>query len=153
MAYRPSAVYDWLLFIHIVGAFALVAAMVVYWAAVLATRGEDPATRSPLADALMRPANVLVIAGITITLVFGVWLAIHVDGYELWDPWILVSLVLWAIGAGTGQRSGTHFTAAAEALTEGERFAGRRRAIVLLSVSTAAVLAVLMLMIFKPGGA
>ena len=140
-----------MLFIHVAGAFALVSAMVAYTAAVVATRGDDPATRSAVADALLRPANVLVIVGITVTLVFGVWLAIYVDGYELWDAWILASLVLWAVGTGTGQRSGTDLNAAAKASSESERRARRRRGVLLHTISSASVLVILILMIFKPG--
>ena len=143
--------YDWLLFIHVAGAFALVAAMVVYWALVVESWRDDPADQGPLAAALMRPAAVLVAAGLLLTLVFGIWLAIYLDGYELWDGWILASLVLWALGTGAGQRSGTLFARAAEHETESGRFALRRQAVVLHAASSAAVLAVLALMIFKPG--
>ena len=37
-------------------------------------------------------------------LIFGVWLALNVDGYELWDTWIIIALVLWIIGAAAGGR-------------------------------------------------
>ena len=39
------------------------------------------------------------------TLVFGVWLALYVDGYELWDGWILAAIVLWAIATELGRRA------------------------------------------------
>jgi hypothetical protein len=32
--------------------------------------------------------------GLTGTLVFGVWLAISLDGYEPWDGWVIVAFVL-----------------------------------------------------------
>ena len=136
--------YDWLLFFHVAAAFALVAALIAYWAAVLATAGGD----HPAAAAVTRPANVLVVVGSLLTLVFGIWLAIDNDAFEVWDGWIVASIVLWAIGVGTGQRSGVLFARAGEAADAPTM---RQRAIVLHAVSSAAVLLVLVLMIFKPG--
>ena len=33
------------------------------------------------------------------------WLAIDIDGYELWDGWILAAIVLWAIATELGRRA------------------------------------------------
>src|SRR4051812_23658556 len=38
------------------------------------------------------------------TLVFGVWLAIDLDGYDLLDGWILAALVLWFVASGAGSQ-------------------------------------------------
>ena len=97
--------YELLLLLHVLAAFALVAALVLFWTMTvvgLAGAAEGEALSAPLA----RPAGVLVAVGAIFTLVFGVWLAIYVDGYELWDGWILASLILWAIGGATGERAG-----------------------------------------------
>lgn len=51
----------------------------------------------------------LVIAGTLGTLVFGIWLAIERDEYQVWDGWILAALVLWAIAAETGRRGGVPY--------------------------------------------
>ena len=42
-------------------------------------------------------------------IIFGVWLAIYLDAYQLWDGWILASLVLWAIGGWAGGQAGRAF--------------------------------------------
>jgi hypothetical protein len=34
------------------------------------------------------------------TLVLGIWLAIYVDGYEVWDGWIIAAIVLWLVATG-----------------------------------------------------
>lgn len=34
--------------------------------------------------------------GLVGLLVFGVWLAIDLDSYEIWDAWIIIAIVLWA---------------------------------------------------------
>ena len=51
---------------------------------------------------LSRVATAMVIAGTLGTIVFGVWLAISIDGYELWDGWIIAAIVLWASPASWG---------------------------------------------------
>ena len=148
---RPLTFYEWLLFLHVAGAFALVAALVAYWALVLATGRTEPANERDLMNALGRPAAVLVTAGLALTLVFGVWLAIYVDGYELWDFWILAALALWGVGTETGRRAGNLLTSASAAASGDERTGLRRRGVLLHAASSTAVLLVLILMIFKPG--
>jgi uncharacterized membrane protein len=139
---------DWLLFFHVISAFSLVAALTVFWTLVLAGR-ERSVLPGETAEAIARPANVLVIIGTLGTVVFGIWLAIKIDGYELWDGWILASLILWAISSGLGQRSGVAFMRyskggpdAEQAWREGLRFH---------SATSVIVLVILILMIWKPG--
>jgi hypothetical protein len=90
-----------------------------------------------------RSAGILVGAGLGLVLVFGIWLAIDVDGYELWDPWILASLVLWALSGWVGGRAGQAF----ERDPVGQRQAGIR----FQTASSVAILVILVLMIWKPG--
>jgi uncharacterized membrane protein len=138
--------YEFLLLLHVLAAFALVAALVLFWTmTVVGLTGA--AGGAELFATLARPANLLVGAGAIFTLVFGVWLAIYVDGYELWDGWILASLVLWAVGGGTGERAGRKL-GTPDAFADRTR---RRQGILLQVVATAAFLGVLVLMIFKPG--
>ena len=81
-------------FLHLLAAFVLVSGLVAYSVLVLSSRGEA------VSRALGSPALALWNAGGLGTLVFGVWLALDVDGYELWDGWIIAALVLWLIGSG-----------------------------------------------------
>ena len=46
------------------------------------------------------------------TIVFGVWLAISLDAYQVWDGWVLAAIVLWAIAVEVGRRGGTGYGAA-----------------------------------------
>lgn len=87
--------YDTLLFFHVLAAFMLGATVVVSSALVLG---------APAAPRTSTVANVLWDVGSLGTLVFGVWLALYVDGYEIWDGWILAALVLWAIAIELGRR-------------------------------------------------
>jgi hypothetical protein len=130
---------DWILALHVLGAVALVAAMVVFWILVVAARsGDGVATMT--ANPISTAATVAVSAGVAGTLVFGVWLALSVGGYDLWDGWIVAALVLWAIGTETGRRSGVEFAA------------GRRdRGLLMHTISSIAIVLVLVDMVWKPG--
>jgi uncharacterized membrane protein len=125
--------YEWLLLLHLVGAFAAMGSVVVF--SVLMVSGARVA--GPQLTYLGRR---LWDVGGLLTLVFGVWLALDVDGYGLLDGWILASLVLWAIAGGTGIRLGEAYSAGT-----GDR------ARPLYAVMTIAVVALLVVMIYKPG--
>jgi hypothetical protein len=158
------SLYDWLLFLHILTAFALVAALVVFWIIGIVARNVDRPAESLRYLRVARPANVLVIVGTLGTLVFGIWLAIEREEYQVWDGWIIAALVLWAIAAETGRRGGLPYM---EAKQLAERLAaeGRpeepspelhaklkdRNGVLLNGLSTVAVLLLLIDMIYKPG--
>jgi hypothetical protein len=158
------AFYDWLLFLHIASAFALVAALVVFWSIAIAARNVDRPVESLRYFNIARPANILVAIGTIGTLIFGIWLAINSDAYHPWDWWVLLAIVLWAISGATGQRGGQTYQEAQKLATQlaGE---GRgdepsaelrtrlqdRQAMWLNVVSSVAVLAILVIMIYKPG--
>jgi hypothetical protein len=130
--------YEWLLFLHLLAAFLLVSGLVGYAVLVLSSGGDV------VARALGSPALALWNAGGLGTLVFGVWLALDVDGYELWDGWIIAALVLWLVGSGAAGRLGA-------AVREGqsvESIDGARRMVWVMALAT---LLLLLDMIFKPG--
>lgn len=156
--------YDWLLFLHVASGFALVAALVTFWIVAVAGRNVDRPEESLRYFRIARPANVLVIAGTIGTLIFGIWLAIYMDEYSIWDAWVLAALVLWVIASVTGQRGGVVY-AEAQKLAAGLAAEGRggdpsaelraklqdRRAMWLNIVSTVTVLVILVDMFYKPG--
>jgi uncharacterized membrane protein len=135
--------YDWLLFLHVLSAFLLVGALTALWALVLGTRTGTQALAPEFAMRFGRSAGILVGVGMMGAIVFGIWLAIDVDGYELWDPWILASLVLWAFSGWAGGEAGKAFAAD----PVGRREAGIR----FQALNTVGVLVILILMIWKPG--
>jgi uncharacterized membrane protein len=156
--------YDWLLFLHVASAFALVAALVVYWVIAVAGRNVERPVESLRYFRIAKPANILVIAGTIGTLIFGIWLAIHVEGYSVFDGWVLAALALWVVAAVTGQRGGVAYAQAQKVAQrlEGEGRADEaseelrtlltdRRAMWLNIVSSVAVLLILVDMIYKPG--
>lgn len=156
--------YDWLLFFHVASAFSLVSALVVFWSIAVAARNVDRPVESLRYFKIARPANVLVVIGTIGTLIFGIWLAIDADRYQVWDGWVLLALALWLVASGTGQRGGQSYADAAKLAAQlaGE---GRgdepnealrlklqdRRAMWLNIVSSVAVVLILIDMIYKPG--
>jgi uncharacterized membrane protein len=135
--------YDWLLFFHVLSAFILVAALTALWALVLATRRAAPVLGEDEARRFGRIGGPLVGIGMVGTIAFGIWLAIDVDGYEVWDGWILASIILWALAGWTGGRAGREF--------ERDPAGGRAAGIRFQLVTSALVIAILVLMIWKPG--
>jgi hypothetical protein len=128
------SLYEWLLFLHVLAAFLLVAGLAAYGALVLADGGE--AARRALAP----PALVLWNAGGLGVLLFGIWLALEVDGYELWDGWIIAAIVLWLVASGAGGR-----------LSRAVREGAPERTGLLLAVMAVATFVLLIDMIYKPG--
>jgi len=152
----------WLLSLHLLAAAALVAAMVLFTVLVVASRNVDVPSGLTRLTGVSRAGSILVAAGSGAVLLLGVILAFQKDGYAIWDPWIVAAIVLWVIFAGTGQRVGAHYDRAAKRARELEAVGDRpspelaalvrdRRAITLHAVSLAAVLLLLLDMIFKPG--
>ena len=133
--------YETLLVLHLFSVVAMVGAMVYFSALYLG---------APLTGGAFKIANIAVGAGAGLALVFGVWLALDVDGYELWDPWILISLILWAVAGATGSRAGK---LAQERMDAGETdvAAAVQGTAYLHWIAVASVFAILVLMIFKPG--
>jgi uncharacterized membrane protein len=105
---------DWLLALHLLAAFALMAALVLFTAVMVANWGDG---RPQRASAYFRVAAIggpLIGAGAGLTLLLGIWLAIDLDAYQPWDGWIIAAIVLWAIGGYAGSRVGAHYTSAQE---------------------------------------
>jgi hypothetical protein len=124
---RFPAVYDTLLFLHVLAAFALGATVVMSSAIVLG---------APAVGRTNSVSNVLWDVGGLGTLVFGIWLALYVDGYGLLDGWILGAIILWAVATELGRRA-RDLSAADIAMWHWLR--------------VVAVLGLLALMVFKPG--
>jgi hypothetical protein len=102
-------VYDFLLFAHVLSAFCLGAMTVMYSSFALGAAAPRGAVRT---------AQVLDGIGGVGTIVFGIWLALYIDGYELWDGWIIAAIVLWAAAAETGRRSHSALMASGTAVAD-----------------------------------
>jgi uncharacterized membrane protein len=155
--------YDWLLALHVLAAAALVSAEVIFTVLTVGGRNRDVPSDVVRAFRLSRAGDVLFAVGSTGTIVLGIWLAIEADEYRVWDGWIIAALVLWAVLMEVGRRTGKVFYAArdrAKALVAEGRdepspeLRGMLRSsagVALQTASVVLVLALLVVMIYKPG--
>lgn len=132
--------YDFLLFVHVLSAFFLVAMTVMYTSYVFG--GPTPGRSVFVAQALDGIGG----AG---TIIFGVWLALYVDGYGILDGWIIVAIVLWALSAETGRRAHTGLVGAKPGGAEVTM--SREDVIRWHLIRTGLIVLLLADMIFKPG--
>jgi hypothetical protein len=88
--------YHALLLFHVLAAFCLGAAALIYSAFVLG---------SPVNRATRLVAEILWGVGGLGVLAFGVWLAFNRPEYEIYDGWIIAALVLWVLMMGSGARA------------------------------------------------
>jgi hypothetical protein len=133
-------VYDTLLFLHVLSAFALVATVVIFSAFAIGAATDSR---------VLGVANVLWAVGGLGTLVFGIWLALYVENYEIWDGWIIAAILLWAIATELGRRAQLGYTAI---VGDAEGAAGEAQQAALMHwLRSVLVLVLLVVMIYKPG--
>ena len=141
--------YHTLLFLHVLLAFTLVAAVTLFWALIVGTRPGRASLTPAAAMWLGRTGAIVVGIGSVGVLIFGIWLAIERPEYHPWDGWIVGSLILWVIATGAGQRAGRFYQQAA--MNPGEALALRRTGLRLQTVTGISIIAILVLMVWKPG--
>ena len=131
--------YDVLLALHLLSAAIafVTVAMFSAWAAGAPVRRFD----FVLADQAWNVSG----AGL---LVFGVWLALYVDGYELWDGWIVGALALFVAASLFGVLARTQALAQVE--VEGGT-ATVRQMKMWHWLRTLSLVGILVLMVWKPG--
>jgi uncharacterized membrane protein len=150
------SLYDWMLALHLIAVFAIASALVLY--SVLVVSGRRMTTLDETRT-LFRVAPVggpLIGAGMGLALAFGIVLALESSEFEIWDGWIIAGIVLWALLAEVGRRSGAYYTAVQKLAESGaeQEVVTRLRASkgALLHVATVALFVLLVLdMLFKPG--
>jgi len=154
---------DWLLALHLLAAFALVGAIVAFSVAIIALRRTDLPEEVAAIGRLLPLANVVVVIGSLGVVIFGIWLAIALDGIEVWNGWVIAAIVLWAIASETGRRSDPEFKPcidrANELIAAGQtgpdaklaELARTQRGSMLHWIATLAVLLLLIDMVWKPG--
>ena len=153
---------SWLLFFHLLGAVAFFSgAAVAAVGQLVALRKEKP-SEVALVLGLTRWGVALVGIGALLTIVFGCALVAHVPYYSFDQAWIEWAIALWVVSmvlGGIGGRPARHTRELAERLAaEGDRPSEelRRRvadplSLALSFASGAILIAVLVLMVWKPG--
>ena len=157
--------YEWLLFLHVLAAFAFLTAYTMATAILVGARRVTTRRGALTLLRLARPADVLAWVGAVGTLVFGIWLVVDVEGYELWDGWILNAFLFWIVAEEAIRREDLILRRASRAARvpalpnapdpaeELRAVLHARHVVALHVVGSAALLALLALMIFKPGAA
>ncbi len=153
--------YHWLLFLHLCGAFFLVAGAAVAGTLQLAAIRRERPSEIAMLLGLTRVGVVLVLVGAAATLGFGIALAEHL-GYGLAPAWIQAAVWLWlasvVLGA-LGGRTARHARYLAERLAaEGDApsaelraLVGDRRSLWASNLSGLLIVAVVVLMVWRPG--
>ncbi len=153
--------YQWLLLFHLLGAFLFLSGAVVAGILQLVAMRRQRPSEVALLLRLTRPAVLIVAIGTLAVLAFGIWLADE-RGYSLGDAWLAAALALWAVAlalGAVGGRAARHARHLAERLAaDGDRphaelrhAVADPRALIVNYASVAAGLAILVLMIWKPG--
>jgi hypothetical protein len=135
-------VYDALLFLHVLAAFAIVATVVIFSAFAFGLTTDSR---------VLAVGNVLWAIGGLGTLVFGIWLALYVKGYEIWDGWIIAAIVLWAIATELGRRAQVEYATVTGGAVGAAAATGPGQAALMHWLRSVVVLALLVVMIYKPG--
>ena len=153
--------YDWLLFLHMTGAFLFLGAAVVAVVLNVAALRRNRPSEIALLLRLIAQTTVGFVVGLLLLLVFGLWL-VRDAGYGYGDGWIVAALVLFvlsiAFGAVGGERAKPARELAERLAAEGDEpsaeLTARLRDPIAMALDYGAALlgfAVLALMIWKPG--
>jgi hypothetical protein len=153
---------DWALALHVLSAFAYVGGIVLFWILIVAVRRVETPQGTIRMEPIVKVGNAAVGIGAVGTILLGIWLAFSVGSYAIWDFWIIAALVLWAVSAALGQRTGAAYMQGmnkakalesagetgpnAELLTLNRTSSG----VVLHSLVSVAALLILLDMVFKP---
>lgn len=156
--------YQWVLFLHLLSAVLLASGALAYHLLHFAVlRRERPSEVAELFGAA-RIVGLGLQVGAMGTIVFGIWLAyIGEPDYGLGQGWIIAALVLWVIATILGAVGGKIYERAqklaAQLAASGDAPSAELtalvrspRAAVLTWGSTLTIVAILALMVFKPGG-
>jgi uncharacterized membrane protein len=100
---------DWVLALHVLSAVAYGAGIIIFWVLVVAVRTTDTAEGTLRMGPVAMVGNIAIGIGAAGTIIFGIWLALSVGDYDLWDGWIIAAMVLWVIAAIVGQRTGKEY--------------------------------------------
>jgi uncharacterized membrane protein len=159
---RSMTKYDWLLFLHVTGAFLFLGAAVVAWVLGIAAFRRERPSEVALLLGLAQIAGIGFGIGTTLLVVFGIWLVVDVEQYSIGDGWIVGALILLGLslvigGLGGGREKRTRMLAQRLA-NEGDRSSPELvaavrdpRTLLYNIILTVSALAILFLMIFKPG--
>ena len=153
--------YQWLLALHVTGAFLFLGGGVIAASLNLVALGRERPSEIALLFGLIKLAVVPIMVGALLAIVFGLWL-VHEAGFGYGDGWVVTALVLFVVGnamGGIGGRRDERTAQLARELAAGgdapsAELRARVRDPISLTLSYGSgllLVAILALMIWKPG--
>jgi len=154
--------YHWLLVFHVLGAFLVIGGAVFGGVLNFFAMQRERPSEVVVLYRMVRIAVSSIAVGMTLTLVFGLWLIGDLDFVKWSDAWVIIALILWVVANALGGVGGKREKATRE-LAEQLAAAGdapsvelraRMRDPLTLALSWGSglvVIAILALMIWKPG--
>ena len=154
---------DWIFALHLLTAATLVGSLVMSWIVVVSLYTVETADDTLSLNRVALVGTAATIAGLAGTIAFGIWLAILHDDFQVWDGWVIAAIVLWAIATVALLRSFVEYakpTERARALVaSGQTGASAdlkalnrtSTGLVLRALASAAVVLIVIDMIWKPG--
>ena len=154
---------EWMLALHVLSAFAYVAGLVVFWVLIFAVRKADTPEDTIRMEPVVKVGNAAVGIGAGGTILLGIWLAFSFGGYDIWDAWVIIALVLWVVAAAVGSRTGAAYmqgmnkaqelASAGQTGPNAELLALNRTSngVLMHALASLTVLLIIVTMIWKPG--
>jgi uncharacterized membrane protein len=154
---------QWMLALHVLSAFSLITGMILFWVLIVAGRRIDTPADTLRLGPVARVGNATIAIGLVGTIVLGIYLAFALDGYAIWDGWIIAALILWVVGGALGRQTGEEYMQAPKKAMElqnagqtgsnAELLALNRtsRGVLFHALTSLVVLLLIIDMIWKPG--
>jgi uncharacterized membrane protein len=127
-----------LLFFHVLSAFFLGSAVVMFSAFVLG---------SPVNRTTRLLTEILWGIGALGTLILGIWLALNRPEYQIYDGWIIAAIVIWVLAMGSGAQA----SRGVKPVGDDSPVAIDRRTAFAHWMRVVYVVALLVVMVWKPG--
>jgi len=156
--------YDTLLFLHLLAAFMMIGGALAYHILQFALLRRDRPSEVAALFGAGRLFGLLIQVGAVAVLIFGIWLAyVSTPEYGITDEWVITAIVLWVIAVALGFFGGNLYTKAAQLAgrleaegadapsAELRAMIRSPRAALMTWGSTVLIVAILVLMIWKPG--
>jgi hypothetical protein len=154
---------EWIFSIHLLGAATLVGSLVMSWIVVVALRSADTPGATLSLNRVAMVGTAAIVVGLLVAIVFGVWLAILRDAFQVWDGWVIAAIILWCIAAVALVRSFAEYAKpvknARALLASGQtgssseltRLNRTSTGLLLRALASAAIVLIVIDMIWKPG--
>jgi hypothetical protein len=154
---------DWIFSLHLLGAATLVGSLVMSWIVVVALRTADTPAATLSLHRVAMVATAATVLGLIVAIAFGIWLAVLRIDFHPWDGWVIAAIVLWSIATvallrsfveyGKPVRKAKELSGSLQTAASPELRALNRtwKGALLRAVASAAVVLIVIDMIWKPG--